>query len=63
MLVLLTFAAVDAASTQSRVVAALANESMLERPGEDGLATMWDGNEYVECRYTTTYYDARRLAY
>jgi hypothetical protein len=39
-------------TTQSRVEAAIANVMTLERPGEDGLATVWDGNKYVQCRYT-----------
>jgi hypothetical protein len=33
-----------------RVEAALANTLALERPGADGLATIWDGNKYVQCR-------------
>jgi hypothetical protein len=37
---------------QSRVEAALANIMTLNRPGEDGLATVWDGNKYVQCRFT-----------
>ena len=36
--------------SQSRVQAALENILMLDRPGEDGLATVWDGNKYVQCR-------------
>jgi hypothetical protein len=37
---------------QSRVEAALTNIMTLNRPGEDGLATVWDGNKYVQCRFT-----------
>jgi hypothetical protein len=53
---LLLFAATQAAAaepaptSQSRVEAALVNILTLERPGEDGLATVWDGNKYVQCR-------------
>jgi type III secretion system-like peptide-binding chaperone len=35
---------------QSRIEAALANIASLERPHQDGLATIWDGNKYVQCR-------------
>lgn len=37
-------------ATQSRVEAAPGNIMRLDRPGEDGLATFWDGNKYVQCR-------------
>ena len=37
-------------TAQSRVEGALANIAALERPGDDGLATVWDGNKYVQCR-------------
>lgn len=37
---------------QSRVEAALTNIMTLNRPGEDGFATVWDGNKYVQCRFT-----------
>jgi hypothetical protein len=30
----------------------LANIIALNRPGQDGLATIWDGNKYVQCRRT-----------
>ncbi len=36
--------------TKSRVEAALENISALERPKQDGFATVWDGNKYVQCR-------------
>lgn len=35
---------------QSRVESALTNISVLQRPGQDGLATVWDGNKFVQCR-------------
>jgi hypothetical protein len=35
---------------QSRIEAALTNIMGLQRPGEDGFATIWDGNKYVQCR-------------
>lgn len=35
---------------ESRIELALANIAALQRPGEDGLATIWDGNKYVQCR-------------
>jgi hypothetical protein len=37
-------------TSQSHVGTALENLAALERPGEDGLATVWDGNKYVQCR-------------
>jgi hypothetical protein len=37
-------------TSQSRVDAALENITRLDRPGEDGLAAVWDGNKYVQCR-------------
>jgi hypothetical protein len=42
--------ALPAAASQSRVEAALTNITTLERPGQDGLATFWDGNAYIQCR-------------
>jgi hypothetical protein len=35
---------------KDRIVAALANVTALNRPGELGLATVWDGNKFVQCR-------------
>jgi hypothetical protein len=32
-----------------RVAAALQNIMALQRPGQDGYATAWDGNKYVQC--------------
>ncbi len=32
-----------------RIEAALQNVMTLERPGQDGFATIWDGNKYVQC--------------
>jgi hypothetical protein len=36
-------------ASKSRVVAALENIMTLDRPGQDGYATIWDGNKYVQC--------------
>jgi hypothetical protein len=45
------FGAEDSPSnSNSRVRAALDNMSGLERPGQDGLVTVFDGNKYVQCR-------------
>ena len=41
-----------AEASQARVEEALANILALQRPGQDGLATAWDGNKYVQCRLT-----------
>jgi len=35
---------------RARVEAALSNISTLVRPGQDALATVWDGNKYIQCR-------------
>lgn len=32
-----------------RIEAALQNMMVLERPGQEGFATVWDGNKYVQC--------------
>jgi hypothetical protein len=37
-------------NSQSHVEAAVENIAALERPGKDGLATVSDGNKYVQCR-------------
>jgi hypothetical protein len=37
-------------AARERVAEALDNILTLERPGQDGLATVWDGNKYVQCR-------------
>jgi hypothetical protein len=48
---LLGLSAVDPSNAnQSRVEAALTNIMTLQRPGQDGLAAIWDGNKYVQCR-------------
>lgn len=39
-------------ASQPRVEAALTNIMTLQRPGQEGLATIWDGNKYVQCRWT-----------
>lgn len=36
--------------SRSRAAAALTNLVTLHRPGQDGLATLWDGNKYAQCR-------------
>jgi hypothetical protein len=36
-------------ASKSRIEAALDNILTLERPGQDGYATTWDGNKYVQC--------------
>ena len=36
-------------TSKSRIEAALQNVMTLERPGQDGFATIWDGNKYVQC--------------
>lgn len=38
------------APIRPRVETALANLTTLTRPGQDGYATIWDGNKYVQCR-------------
>lgn len=38
------------ATPHARVEAALDNVTSLVRPGEDGLASVWDGNKFVQCR-------------
>src|SRR5262249_17929175 len=43
-------ALLPARASEARVEAALANITMLLRSGQDGLATIWDGNKYVQCR-------------
>jgi hypothetical protein len=37
-------------ASQVRIEEALTNIMALHRPGQDGLATAWDGNQYVQCR-------------
>jgi hypothetical protein len=37
---------------QARAQAALDNVASLQRPGEDGYATVWDGDKYVQCKFT-----------
>ena len=37
-------------TTQSLIEATLDNITNLNRPGQDGYATVWDGNKYVQCR-------------
>jgi hypothetical protein len=40
-------------ASQDLVEAALTNIMTLQRPGQDGLATIWEGNKYVQCRWMT----------
>lgn len=35
--------------SKASVEAALQNIITLDRPGQDGFATIWDGNKYVQC--------------
>jgi hypothetical protein len=37
-------------TSQSLIEATLDNITNLNRPGQDGYATIWDGNKYVQCR-------------
>lgn len=37
--------------SQAALVEALDNVIALDRPGQDGYATVWDGNKYVQCRH------------
>jgi hypothetical protein len=39
------------AAARMRVEAAVANIVQLVRPKEDGVATVWDGNKFVQCRH------------
>lgn len=39
----------DTPPPAARVEAALQNIIALQRPGQDGYATVWDGNKYVQC--------------
>ena len=38
-------------TSQTHVEAALENITNLNRPGQDGYATVWDGNKYVQCTH------------
>jgi hypothetical protein len=42
--------AASAETIKTRVEAAITTIKALERPGRDNLATIWDGNKYVQCR-------------
>jgi hypothetical protein len=37
-------------TNKARVEATLQNVLNLDRPGQDGYATIWDGNKYVQCK-------------
>jgi hypothetical protein len=41
----------SAENTASKVVAAIETIKVLERPGRDTLATVWDGDKYIQCRH------------
>jgi hypothetical protein len=41
--------AVSQTSSQ-KIEAAITTIRILERPGRDNLATVWDGNKYVQCQ-------------
>jgi hypothetical protein len=43
----------SARAAEPRVEAALNNILALQRPGQTGLATFWDGNKYIQCRSLT----------
>lgn len=36
-------------ANRGRIEVALQNVTALDRPGQDGYATIWDGNKYVQC--------------
>ncbi|HEX8827400.1 MAG TPA: hypothetical protein VF778_04740 [Xanthobacteraceae bacterium] len=44
-----SFADATPEQSKNRVVGALQNSMNLERPDQDGFATIWDGNKYVQC--------------
>jgi hypothetical protein len=37
-------------AVQEKIAAAISTIAVLERPGRDNLATVWDGNKYIQCR-------------
>ena len=39
-----------AQTSKEKVAAAITTIRLLKRPGRDNLATVWDGNKYVQCR-------------
>lgn len=49
-LAMLVLTPVAGQANQSRVETALTNIITLHRPGQDGLATIWDKNKFVQCR-------------
>lgn len=40
----------EQAAIRERVITAISAITVLERPGRDNLATVWDGNKYIQCR-------------
>jgi hypothetical protein len=49
--VALAAGAASAETIEAKVVAAIETVKVLERPGRDNLATVWDGDKYVQCRH------------
>lgn len=43
------YSAPTPSTSNARIQAALQNILNLDRPGQDGFATIWDGNKYVQC--------------
>jgi hypothetical protein len=37
-------------AVREKLAAAISTIAVLERPGRDNLATVWDGNKYIQCR-------------
>jgi hypothetical protein len=42
-----------AETTSDKVEAAITTIRVIDRPGRDNLATVWDGNKYIQCRRMT----------
>ena len=49
--VALASGAAAAETTESKVAAAIETIKVLERPGRDTLAAVWDGDKYIQCRH------------
>jgi hypothetical protein len=45
----LSIADTPSSTSKPRIEVALQNILTLDRPGQDGFATIWDGNKYVQC--------------
>ncbi len=50
MAVMATYPALAQIADKEKVAAAISAIRVLDRPGRDNLATVWDGNKYVQCR-------------